>query len=189
MCPDRSAVEVEYILRIHFSDSAGYTTSTLQLDGSIYAVCSYTVLTGYPSHGSIRHTACTVYTAATLYCWQWTCSIYCTPLHLYCTSVWVYVFTLKFWANNDHYQSKVFVCVSVIRGAYVDEVDPVLQYTQINIKFWRLVKLVGWWPKMFKFPCGIIILNAIIQQHLNTYARVRGLQFVLIAYIFRCCVL
>ncbi len=60
--PDRSAVEVQYILRIHFSDTAGYTTSTLQLD---------------------------VYTAATLYCWQWTCSIYCTPLHLYCTSVWV----------------------------------------------------------------------------------------------------
>ena len=29
-----------------------------------------------------------VYTAATLYRWQWTCSIYCTPLHLYCTSVW-----------------------------------------------------------------------------------------------------
>ncbi len=41
-CPDRSAVEVQYILRIHFSDSAGYTTSTLQLDGSIIAVCSYT---------------------------------------------------------------------------------------------------------------------------------------------------
>ena len=32
----------------------------------------------------------TVYTAATLYCcWQGTCSIYCTPLYLYCTSVWV----------------------------------------------------------------------------------------------------
>ena len=45
-------------------------------------------LTGYPSHGSVRYTACTVYTAATLYCWQWTCSVYCTPLHLYCTSVW-----------------------------------------------------------------------------------------------------
>ncbi len=28
--------------------------------------------------------------AATLYCWQWTCSIYCNPLHLYCTSVWVW---------------------------------------------------------------------------------------------------
>ncbi len=38
----------------------------------------------------IRYTACTVYTVATLYCWQWTCSIYCTPLHLYCTSVWVH---------------------------------------------------------------------------------------------------
>ncbi len=29
--PDRSAVEVQYILHIHFSDSAVYTTGTLQL--------------------------------------------------------------------------------------------------------------------------------------------------------------
>ncbi len=36
--PDRSAVEVQYILHIHFSDSAVYTTGTLQLEGSISAV-------------------------------------------------------------------------------------------------------------------------------------------------------
>ena len=36
--PDRSAVEVQYILHIHFSDSAVYTTGTLQLEGSISEV-------------------------------------------------------------------------------------------------------------------------------------------------------
>ncbi len=36
--PDRRAVEVQYILHIHFSDSAVYTTSTLRLEGSIYSL-------------------------------------------------------------------------------------------------------------------------------------------------------
>ncbi len=36
--PDRSAVEVQYILHIHFSDSAVYTTGTLQLEGSIHCI-------------------------------------------------------------------------------------------------------------------------------------------------------
>ncbi len=65
---DRSTVEVQYILHIHFSDSAVYTSKGLLRS---------------------RYTACTRYTAATLYCWQWTCSTYCTPLRLYCTLVWV----------------------------------------------------------------------------------------------------
>ncbi len=98
----RSAV---YTAQLQFSDSAGYTTSTLQLDGSIYAVYSYTAFAVHTNLRIPKSWQCTyrlpftwqykvycmyvVYTAATLYCWQWTCSIYCTPLHLYCTSVWV----------------------------------------------------------------------------------------------------
>ena len=38
--PDGTAVEVQYILHIHFSDSAVYTTGILQLEGSISAVIS-----------------------------------------------------------------------------------------------------------------------------------------------------
>ncbi len=69
-------------------DSILHHAVYLSVSAVYFVQCAYSVLTGYPSHGSVRYTACTVYTAATLYCWQWTCSIYCTPLHLYCTSVW-----------------------------------------------------------------------------------------------------
>ncbi len=64
--PDRSAVEVQYILRIHFYDSAGYTTSTLQLDGSIYAVCSYTAFAVHTLHRAVYLSVNAVYTPATL---------------------------------------------------------------------------------------------------------------------------
>ena len=94
----RGAVYTAYTLLRLCSVYYRYTATRRKYICSVivYCLCSIykfrspgSVLTGYPSHGSVRYTACTVYTAATLYCWQWTCSIYCTPLHLYCTSVWV----------------------------------------------------------------------------------------------------
>ncbi len=54
---------------------------TNQVASSIYA--------GYPESCSIWYTKLAVYTASTLYWWQYTFSIYCGILNLYCTSAWV----------------------------------------------------------------------------------------------------
>ncbi len=61
-----------------------YTATMLRYNyvqyGHIYA--------GYPESCSIWYTKLPVYTASTLYWWQYTFSIYCGILNLYCTSVW-----------------------------------------------------------------------------------------------------